>query len=441
LSVGPPSIANTALNFKSQQPTDDKVTRIAIASVRDAFVEKVVIAGAGHAAGQVVATLKQKKFAGQIVLLGDENWYPYQRPPLSKKFLAGELPAERLYIKPPGFYEEENIVVRLGTRVSAIDRATHTVQTDSGEDFVYDKLILALGSKPRRIGVPGADLAGVHYLRDIDDVTGIRESMLPGGNITIIGAGYIGLEVAAVTRKLGMNVTVIELADRVMSRVVSPQMSEYYEQQHRKQGVKLLLSTGVESIGGEQSVQSVQTIGAGSIRADLVVVGIGIVPNTEIAVAAGLEIDDGIKVDDRCFTSDPDILAVGDCTSHPNGILGRRLRLESVHNALEQAKTAASNILGDDIRYSQVPWFWSDQYDLKLQIAGLSQGYDETVLRGDRENQSFACLYLREGALIAIDAVNSPRDFVQAKQLIAERRTIDSVLLRDTSVQLKDMSA
>lgn len=404
-------------------------------------MEKVVIAGAGHAAGQAVATLKQKNFAGQIVLLGNENWYPYQRPPLSKKFLAGELPAERLYVKPPSFYEDDNIVVRLGTRVSAIDRASRRVQTADGDDFEYDKLILALGSKPRRIAVPGEALAGVHYLRDIDDVTGIQDSVSAGGNIIIIGAGYIGLEVAAVTRKLGMNVTVIELEDRVMSRVVSPRMSEYYEQQHRKHGVEFLLSTGVESIGGDQTVQSVQITGGESIPADLIVVGIGIVPNTEIAAAAGLEIDDGIKVDDRCYTSDPDILAVGDCTSHPNGILGRRLRLESVHNALEQAKTAARNILGDDIRYSQVPWFWSDQYDLKLQIAGLSQGYDETVLRGDMEKQSFACLYLKEGTLIAIDAVNSPRDFVQAKQLITERRRIDPGLLGDTSVQLKDMPA
>ncbi len=403
--------------------------------------KRVVIVGAGHAAGQLVATLKQLKFAGDITLVGEEPWYPYQRPPLSKKFLAGEFPAERLYVKPRSFYEDDNIDVRLNTRISDIDCSAHRVKTDAGDDIDYDRLILALGSRPRRINIPGADLAGVHYLRSIDDVAGIQAAIEPGRRIVIIGAGYIGLEVAAVTRKLGLDVTVVELQDRVMSRVVSPRMSEFYELQHREQGVKFVLSTGIESISGDDSVVAVNLSGGGSVRADVVIVGIGIQPNTEIAAAAGLKIDNGIVVDDRCYTSDPDILAIGDCTSHPNSILDRRLRLESVHNALEQAKTAACNILGDESHYSQVPWFWSDQYDLKLQIAGLSQGYDQTVIRGSPEDRSFACLYLQDGTLIAIDAVNSPRDFMQAKKLIADKVIIDPKLLGDVTVPLKDMLA
>jgi 3-phenylpropionate/trans-cinnamate dioxygenase ferredoxin reductase subunit len=401
--------------------------------------ETIVIAGAGHAAGQVVATLKQHKFEGKIVLVGDEPYLPYQRPPLSKKFLAGELPAERLAFKPPSFYDDPRIDIRLSTRVKSIDRDAGCLCTIDGETISYDKLVLALGARVRRLTLIGGDLPGVHYLRTIEDVDGIRAGIEANGKLVIIGAGYIGLEVAAVCRQIGVDVTVVEMADRVMSRVVSPQVSNFYQEEHTAHGVKLMLSTGLASFTGVNRIESVVLTNGESIPADFVVVGVGVIPNTELAADAGLEINDGIVVDDQCRTNDPDIYAIGDCTSHPNAIYGRRLRLESVHNALEQAKTAANNICGRETHYSQVPWFWSDQYDLKLQIAGLSQGFDQVVMRGDPSSKSFSCLYLEGGILIAVDAINSPRDFVQSKALISAQAVVSPEQLADTQIALKDL--
>jgi len=400
--------------------------------------EKVVIAGAGHAAGQVVASLKQQEFAGQIVLVGDEPYLPYQRPPLSKKFLSGDLPAERLYVKPASFYEDPQVELRLATRISEIDRDNKTLKTNNG-DIAYDKLILALGSRVRRLDIEGADLDGVHYLRNIADVDGIHAELQNKKHAVIVGAGYIGLEVAAVIRQLGLDVTVVEMADRVMSRVVSPEISDFYQIEHTSQGVKLRLSTGITAFRGDGHIDAVETADGELISADFVVIGVGIVPNTELASHADIIVADGIVVNDQCQTNDPDIYAVGDCTSHPNSIYGRQLRLESVHNAVEQAKTAASNICGKQSHYAQVPWFWSDQYDLKLQIAGLSTGYDDVVIRGNPADRSFACLYLKDGKLIATDAVNSPREFVQSKALIAARTVVDRDKLADTEVQLKEL--
>ena len=399
----------------------------------------IVIAGAGHGAGQVVASLKQLKFSGNIVLVGEEEYLPYQRPPLSKKFLAGELPAERLAFKPPSFYDAENIDVRLNTHIDSVDRAASEIVTEDGTRIAYDKLVLATGSRVRKVSVPGHDLPGVHYLRSIADVDAIRDDISDSRHVVIVGAGYIGLEVAAVCRQQGLDVTVIEMADRVMSRVVSPNVSDYYQLEHAKQGVKLLLSTGLTAFEGKRRVKYVLTDTEHKIAADFVVVGVGIEPNTELAKAASLDVDNGIIVDDRCRTSDAGIFAIGDCTSHPNGIYGRRMRLESVHNALEQAKTAANNICGVDTRYCEVPWFWSDQYSLKLQIAGLSEGFDDLVLRGDPSSGRFACLYLKEGLLIAVDAINSPRDFMQSKALIAARKPIDRDRLDNDKLALKDL--
>jgi len=402
--------------------------------------DTVVIAGAGHAAGQVVATLRQKKFDGAIILIGEEPWLPYQRPPLSKKFLAGELPAERLHFKPESFYDDPGIEVRLETRIRAVDCGGKTLQTADGETIAYDKLVFATGARPRLLSLPGADLDGIHYLRTIADVTGIRSQLIKGARLVIIGAGYIGLEVAAVASQLGADVTVIEMEDRVMSRVVSPQISEFYQKEHSAHGVKLMLSTGISGFSGDAQVAAVDLANGDQVAADLVVIGIGVVPNTELASEAGLDVDNGIVVDDHCQTSDADIFAVGDCTHHPNDILGIRVRLESVHNALEQAKTAASNICGDESCYAQVPWFWSDQYDLKLQIAGLSQGYDRAIVRGNPDSRSFSCLYLRDGQLIAVDAVNSPKDFMQSKALIAGHAVIDPDLLENAENELKNMN-
>lgn len=403
------------------------------------MIERVVIAGAGHAAGQTIATLKKQKFAGEIVLIGDEPYLPYQRPPLSKKFLSGDLSAERLHVKPESFYSDPKIEVRLETPIVAIDRDSKTLRTVHGDSVSYDKLVLALGSRVRRLSIDGADLDGVHYLRTIADVNSIRAELKNRKHAVIIGAGYIGLEVAAVIRQLGLDVTVVEMADRVMSRVVSAEISDFYQIEHTSHGVKLRLSTGITAFRGSDRINAVEIADGERVPADFAVVGVGIVPNTELAADAGLVVDDGIVVDDQCQTNDSNIYAVGDCTAHPNAIYNRQLRLESVHNALEQAKTAASNICGNEAHYSQVPWFWSDQYDLKLQIAGLSTGYDDVIIRGNPADRSFACLYLKDGCLIATDAVNSPRDFLQSKVLIAGQLRIDRDKLADANVQLKDL--
>lgn len=405
------------------------------------MTNRVVIAGAGHAAGQLVASLRHEKFNGKIVLIGDEPYLPYQRPPLSKKFLAGEMPAERLFLKPASFYEDPQIELRLSTQITAIDRTARSLAIEGGDAIAFDKLVLALGSRARPLAIEGADLKNVHYLRGIDDVEAIREQFDAAKRLVIVGGGYIGLEVAAVARGLGMDVTVVEMADRVMSRVVSPEISDYYQIEHTNQGVKFRLSARVRQLRGKKRVKQVVLDNDEEIQADFVVIGAGILPNTELAREAGLDVADGIVVDDRCQSSDPDIYAVGDCTSHPNDIYGRHLRLESVHNALEQAKTAARNICGRETHYCEVPWFWSDQYDLKLQIAGLSDGYDEIVIRGNPAERSFACLYLKKGRLIAVDAVNAPRDFMQSKALIAAHAIIPTEQLGDSDKSLKELGA
>ncbi len=403
--------------------------------------KRIVIAGAGHAAGQAVASLRHEKYDGEIVLIGDEPYLPYQRPPLSKKYLAGEMPAERLYLRPAGFYDDSQISLHLDTRVTAINPSGRTLAVDSGEEIAYDTLILALGSRARTLRVDGADLPHVHYLRTIADVEAIRAELDVGRRLVVIGGGYIGLEVAAVARTLGLDVTVVEMADRVMSRVVSAEISDFYQIEHTRQGVKLRLSSTVKALLGRKRVRQVVLDDGEEIPADFVIIGTGIVPNTELALEAGLDVGNGIVVDEQCRTSDPHIYAIGDCTSHPNEIYGRRIRLESVHNALEQAKTAANNICGKQTRYSDVPWFWSDQYDLKLQIAGLSEGYDDVVVRGNPAERSFSCLYLHKGRLIAVDAVNAPKDFVQSKALISAHAVIAREQLADTGKSLKEVGS
>ena len=403
------------------------------------MTKRVVIAGAGHAAGQLIASLKQQKFAGQIILIGDEAYLPYQRPPLSKKFLSGDIPAERLSVKPEAFYDDPQIELRLNTTATSIDRDKQHVLIENGETIAYDKLILALGSRARKLDIDGADLAGIHYLRTIEDVDAIRKDAEAGKKAVIVGGGYIGLEVAAVLRQQGLAVTVVEMAERVMSRVVSPEISDFYQIQHTEHGVKLRLGTGVAAFRGNKRVEAIETPDGELIAADFVVVGVGILPNTELAMSADLAVDNGIVVDERCQTIDANIYAVGDCTNHPNAIYNQNLRLESVHNALEQAKTAVNNICGKESQYTEVPWFWSDQYDLKLQIAGLSTGYNDTIIRGNPADRSFACLYLKDGRLIATDSINSPKEFVQSKALIAAHAMIDRNRATDTELSLQDL--
>jgi len=402
--------------------------------------EKVVVIGAGHAAGQVATSLRQKGFEGTITVIGEEPWVPYQRPPLSKAFLAGELEAERLFFKPEKYYPEHDVEMRLNVRADKIDRDNKTIALSDGSSIEYDWLVLATGSRVRTAPIPGAELGNVHYLRTIADVDALREGFKPGANLIIIGAGYIGLEVAAVACKHELNVTVLEMADRPMQRVVAPEVSAFYAKVHTDAGVDLRCNTSVEKFTGEQNVSKVHVSDSDPLDADMVLIGIGILPCTELAEEAGLAVDDGIVVDEFCRTEDPHILAVGDCTNHPNRLLGRRLRLESVHNALEQAKTAAASIVGEPAEYAQIPWFWSDQYDLKLQIVGLSQGYDNVVIRGNPDERSFAAFYLQGNKLLAVDCINSAREFMVAKKVLAKGAEIDPAELADESRTFKEIA-
>jgi len=402
--------------------------------------EKVVVIGAGHAAGQVAASLRQKGFTGSITLIGEEPWVPYQRPPLSKKFLAGELEAERLFFKPEKFYPEHDVELRLNTTAEKIDRDNCTVSLSDGSSIDYDWLVMTTGSRVRTAPIPGAELANVHYLRNIADVDALREGFKPGANLVIVGAGYIGLEVAAVAQTHGLNVTVLEMADRPMQRVVAPEVSAFYAKLHTDAGVDLRCNTAIEKFTGTDVVEQVHVVGSEPLDADMILIGIGILPNSELAEEAGLAVDNGILVDEFCRTEDPKILAAGDCTNHPNRLLDRKLRLESVHNALEQAKTAAASIVGEPTEYAQIPWFWSDQYDIKLQIVGLSQGYDQVVVRGNPDEKSFAAFYLQGNKLLAVDCINSAREFMIAKKLLAKGVEFTPEELADMSRTFKEIA-
>ena len=403
--------------------------------------DTVVIAGAGHAAGQAAISLRQEKFKGRIIMVGDEAYLPYQRPPLSKKYLAGKLELDRLLLRKKHFYVEHDVEVKLSTRVEEIQREKNSVLLSNGDLLSYDRLLLATGSHVRRIGVTGEDLDGVHYLRTVSDVDAIKANFKPGARLAILGAGYIGLEVAAVAVSRGLRVTVLEVAERVMSRVVAPVVSEFFEHVHRDAGVDIRCGISHGGIfNGGQRVEAIRFVDGQELPTDLVVIGVGIQPTTDVAEAAGLKCDNGIVVDEYCRTSDPHILAAGDCTNHPNSLLGRRLRLESVHNAQEQAKTAAATICGTLRPYAQVPWFWSDQYDLKLQIVGISGDHDNVVLRGSPDTRSFAAFYLKGDVLIAVDCINSPREFMLAKKLIASAARLDAEILADTAIQFKDLA-
>lgn len=398
--------------------------------------EHLVIVGAGQAAAQAIQTLRQHDYAGTISLVGAEAFLPYQRPPLSKKYLAGALERDRLYLKPATFYESRDVDRLLGIRAVRLDRDARLVHLEDGRALPYDRLLLATGSRPRRIELPGADLPGIHYLRSIEDVDGIAAAVRPGARAVIVGAGYIGLEVAAVLRGLDLEVTVLEAASRVLGRVVCPQVSAFYQRRHEAAGVTILTGTGVTGFRGDAAVEAVATTDGPIAPCDLVVVGIGVVPNVELAARAGLECSDGIRVDTCARTSDPRVVAAGDCTIHPHPFAKREIRLESVHNAVEQAKAAAFSILGREQPFVDIPWFWSDQYDLKLQIAGLSLDYDQVVVRGDMASSRFAVYYLADGRPIAIDAVNSPRDFMNGKKLLAAKPLVTPAQIADETFDL-----
>jgi 3-phenylpropionate/trans-cinnamate dioxygenase ferredoxin reductase subunit len=396
----------------------------------------VVIVGASHASVQAIDTLRREGYADPITLVGDEPHLPYNRPPLSKKYLAGELVRERLWLRSAQFYEQHRVETRLGVRVTAIDCGARRLRLGDGGELGYDHLLLCVGSRPRLLEVPGHLLAGIHCLRTIADVDAIRADLADARRLVVVGAGYIGLEAAACARQLGLEVTVLEAAERPLNRVVAPEVSAFYERRHAREGVRVLCRQAVTGFVGAGRVQAV-ACGEQEFPADLVIVGVGVLPEETLAAAAGLRCENGIWVDEQCRSSDPFIYAAGDCTNHPSVRYGRRVRLESVDNAVEQARTAASNICGKPARHEHVPWFWSDQYDVKLQIAGLSEGYDQTVLRGDPDSGSFALYYLARGELLAVDAVNSMKDFMNGKKWIAERKRPDAERLADPSVDLK----
>jgi 3-phenylpropionate/trans-cinnamate dioxygenase ferredoxin reductase component len=399
---------------------------------------RVVIIGAGQAGAQVAISLRQLGFAGELVLLGDEPAPPYQRPPLSKAYMSGELPLERTLIRSEAYYAKSAIDLRLGARVERIRRAERAVVLGGGE-LPYDILVLCTGTRARRLGLPGEDLEGVFYLRTLADSERIRAAVRPGARAVIIGGGYIGLEIAASLRKLGAEVVVLEALDRVMNRVVAPPVSAFFAAEHGAHGVAIETGAQVGALDGRIAVERVRCRDGRAFATDLVVIGVGALPNDELAKEAGLAVDNGIVVDELGRTSDSSIFAAGDVTNHPSPLFDRRLRLESVHNAMAQAKAVAQAIAGQPVPYAEVPWFWSDQYDLKLQIAGVGEPQDELILRGAPASRSFSALHLRAGRLVAIDCVNRGADFLAAKKLIAERRPIDPAHAADPGIRLAEL--
>ena len=400
--------------------------------------ENIVIIGAGQAGSQAVQSLRAEGFTGPITMVGDEAYAPYQRPPLSKSYLLGTFERARLFLKADAYYAEAGCELILNTSAKAIRSAERIVELNDGRKLPYDKLLLATGARVRKLRCPGADLPGVHYLKTIADVDGLQAVFQAGKRIAIVGGGYIGLEVAAVGAKRGLDVTVFEAMDRLMARAVSPALSDFYAREHEKAGVKLMLKTGVEAFEGNGKVERV-IAGGKACDADIVLVGIGVVPCDELAVAAGLASTDGIVVDQNARTGDPHIWSAGDCTRHV-GREGHEIRLECVQNAIDQAKHAALSMVDKHKTYSEVPWFWSDQYDLKLQIAGLARPTDTLVLRGDPGLRKFAVFHLRDGAVAAVEAVNAAPEYMIGKKLVAESKRIAAETLADTSIPMKQMA-
>jgi 3-phenylpropionate/trans-cinnamate dioxygenase ferredoxin reductase subunit len=393
----------------------------------------VVVIGAGQAGASLVAKLRSEGYQGAITLVGDEPVPPYQRPPLSKKYLLGELSAERLYLRPESYYSDAGIDLRLGAPVTAIDRAAREVHL--GEDQLgYEHLVLATGSMPRRLPqAVGGDLDGVHVVRTLRDVDAMSPGFVPAARLLIVGGGYIGLEAAAVAVSRGMTVTLVEMAERILQRVAAPQTAAYFRALHERHGVDLREGVGLEYLSGERRVRNARLTDGTEMAVDMVIAGVGIVPDTRLAETAGLAIDNGIAVDAQGRTSDQAIWAVGDCASFPHD--GARLRLESVPNAIDMAECVARNIMGTETPYVPRPWFWSDQYDVKLQIAGLNTGYDRIVTRA--AGTVMSVWYYRGDRLLAVDAMNDPRAYMVGKRLIEAGKTADPGLVADPQTDLK----
>ena len=399
----------------------------------------IVIVGAGHGGAQAAVQLRQLGFTGSIAMIGEEPETPYERPPLSKDYLAGEKEFSRMMIRPESFWSDRDITVLTNCRVDAIDPSMRTVTTNSGEPIRYTDLIWATGGAPRKLSCDGHDYSGIHAIRTRADVDLLKSELGAATNIAVVGGGYIGLEAAAVLSKLGKQVTVLEAMDRVLARVAGPALSAFYEAEHRAHGVTVHTGVAVSAISGENGRANGVILADGThIPADVVIVGIGIIPAVAPLLAAGAKGGNGVDVDDHCRTSLPHIFAIGDCAAHTNSFAGgAHVRLESVQNANDMATTVARLLTGNPKPYHAVPWFWSNQYDLRLQTVGLSTGYDRAVLRGDISTRSFSVIYLRNGHVIALDCVNAVRDYVQGKALVENGAHIDPVLLADTGIPLK----
>ncbi len=403
-------------------------------------MEEIVVIGGGQAGAQAIISLRQLGFEGKITLICREKQLPYQRPPLSKAFLKGELAEERLYFRPSDFYEKQNVRVLTGVLAKKIDREVQAVELSNGETVAYTKLLLATGAPPRKLPFEHDNLTNVHYLRTLEDSENLSPALSAEGRVIVIGAGYIGLEVAAVACAAGREVTVLELADRVLARVASEPVSHFYQDLHRDAGVDLRLDTAVESFDiDDNKIKSVKLTDGTVLECATVLVGIGATPETKLAEEAGLEIDNGIVVDEHTQTSVPNIWAAGDCSNFPYPRYGRRVRLESVPNAIEQAKVTAANMLGDNKVHNALPWFWSDQYDVKLQTVGLMQGFDDLILRGKPENKSFSVWYFKEGKLLAVDALNDAPSFMVSKKLLSTETNITPEQAKDTEFNLKSL--
>ena len=402
-------------------------------------MENLVIVGAGQSAIQCITSLRKEDYPGLITLVGEEEHLPYQRPPLSKGFLEDTVSNERLYFKKLEFFIENKVQLKLGTKAEEIDIENNNIHLSDNTKLSFDKLVFATGSSVRKLDFPGKDLNSIHYLRGLDDALSIKKDLQTRQNIVVVGAGYIGLEVAAIAAKQNKSVTVIEMADRVMNRTVDPQISDYYLNLHQKNGVTFKFNTSLQEIIGTNNPEKVVCSDGSEVAADMVVIGAGIMPNVELAENAGLSCDNGIVVNEFGKTDHADIYACGDCTNHPNKLLNKKIRLESVHNAMEQSKTVASSIINQSIAYNQIPWFWSDQYDHKLQIVGLSGDHDKVIMRGDMSEAKFMLFYTKDDKLIAVDAVNNSKEFLICKKLVANKVTIKPDEISNPATNLNDL--
>ena len=402
-------------------------------------MENLVVIGAGQSAIQCITSLKKGGYLGSITLIGEEEHLPYQRPPLSKGFLDNSIGAERLYFKKLEFFIENKVQLKLGTAAEEVDIENNQIHLSDNTVLPFDKLVFSTGSRVRKLEFPGDTLNSIHYLRGLDDALSIKSDIESSQDIVVIGAGYIGLEVAAIAAQKNKKVTVIEMADRVMNRTVDPQISNYYLELHQRNGVSFKFNTSLKAVEGTEHPEMVICSDGSKIKADMVIIGAGIIPNTELADNSGVSCDNGISVNEFGQTNHDNIFACGDCTNHPNKLLNKKIRLESVHNAMEQSKAVASSLVNEPTEYNQIPWFWSDQYDHKLQIVGLSGEHDKVTLRGDMSDSKFMLFYTKNEELVAVDAVNNSKEFLISRKLVANKVKIKAEEISNPDTNLNDL--